>query len=253
MKRNKEVNFKIKERLKKILKKQDFNPDWLGLFVNPFYFARKGLYKHISELAKQIQDGKLLDVGCGSKPYQTLFNVKQYDGLEYDTEANHKNKSAEFFYDGHRFPFENESYDNVISTETFEHIFNPDEFLSEINRVLKNGGKLLLTVPFVWDEHEQPHDFARYTSFGLKHLLEKHGFEIVEYRKSVNNLGVIFQLINDYIYKKLIKNSSRVHRVIVNAMCSIFNISGVIFTKITPENNDLYLDNIILAQKVKNA
>jgi SAM-dependent methyltransferase len=83
----------------------------------------------------------------------------------------------------------------------FEHVFNPSEFLREINRVTKIGGLFLITVPFVWDEHEQPYDYARYSSFGLKHILSENGFEIVEHRKSNNGLEVIFQLINAYISK----------------------------------------------------
>lgn len=234
------------------VKKQAFNPDWLGLFINPFYFARKGLYKNVSELASQIQGGKLLDIGCGTKPYKNLFNVEQYDGLEYDTPEYRANKNAEYFYDGKNFPFENESYDNAISNEVFEHVFNPDEFLKEINRIMKMNGKLLMTVPFVWDEHEPPYDFARYTSFGLKYLIEKHGFEIIEHRKSMNNLGVVFQLMNDYIYKKLMKSNKFFNHLLVNSLCSIFNVLGAILIKITPKNDDLYLDNIILARKIRN-
>lgn len=243
----------LDKKIRKRLSKQDFNPDWLGLFVNPFYFARKGLYKNISELAVQIKGGKLLDVGCGTKPYRNLFRVESYDGLEYNTLEYGESKNAEYFYDGHTFPFENESYDNIVSNEVLEHVFNPDEFLSEINRVLKMDGKLLLSVPFVWDEHEQPYDFARYTSFAMRHLFEKYGFEIIEYRKSVNDLGVVFQLLNDYIYKKMIKRGRLKHRIIVNSICSIFNILGAILVKITPKNDDLYLDNIVLVKKVKNA
>jgi len=238
---------------KGLLKKQNFNPSWLGLFVNPFYFARKGLYKNISDLSSQIKGEKLLDVGCGTKPYKELFDVEQYDGLEYDTPENRAGKRAEYFYDGKTFPFKNEFYDHVISNEVLEHVFNPDEFLKELNRVLKMDGRLLLTVPFVWDEHEQPHDFARYTSFGIKFLLDKHGFEIIEFRKSVNDLGVVFQLLNDYIYKKLIKRGKRKNRLLVNVLCSIFNILGAILVKITPKNDDLYLDNIVLAKKVRHA
>ena len=148
--------------------------------------------------------------------------------------------------------FENEVYENIISNEVLEHVFNPDEFLSEINRVLKMNGNLLLTVPFVWDEHEQPYDFARYTSFAMKHLFDKYGFKIVEYKKSCNDLGVIFQLLNDYIYKKLIGRSKLHNLLLVNFLCSIFNILGILLIKITPKNDDLYLDNIILAKKVKN-
>jgi len=117
--------------------------------------------------------------------------------------------------------------------------------------VLKPGGRLLLTVPFAWDEHEQPFDYARYSSFGLKYLLEKNGFTVVEQIKSVNDTRVIFQLINGYIFKK-----TRAFRPspAANILASLvfnawINVLGIIFGFILPKNNDLYLDNIIIAQK----
>ncbi|RME57501.1 class I SAM-dependent methyltransferase, partial [Candidatus Parcubacteria bacterium] len=153
------------------------------MFINPFYFARKGLAGHIADLADRVT-GKTLDVGCGSKPYESLYASSEYIGLEYDTPENRASKEADFFYDGETFPFESASFDSVVANEVFEHVFNPDRFLDEVHRVLKSGGRLLMTMPFVWDEHEQPHDFARYSSFGIRYLLEKHGFEIVDQRKS---------------------------------------------------------------------
>lgn len=236
--------------LKRLLSKQDFNPGFLGIFVNPFYFARLNLYKYISKIAPQI-NGKILDVGCGIKPYRKLFNVSVYHGLEYaDSASGIKNKSQDFLYDGHRFPFDDSSYDSIISNEVLEHVFNADEFLSEISRCLKRGGKLLLTVPFVWDEHEQPGDFGRYTSFGLKYLLKKHGFEVIEFYKTANDASIIFQLINDYVYKILIGKNRFINRFIVNTICSVFNSLGVILAFILPKNDDLYLDNIVLARKL---
>ena len=58
-----------------------------------------------------------------------------------------------------------------MCNQVLEHVFNPDDFVREIARVLKPGGALLLTVPFVWNEHEQPYDYARYSSFGLRAFL----------------------------------------------------------------------------------
>ncbi|MDR1561056.1 MAG: class I SAM-dependent methyltransferase [Holosporaceae bacterium] len=242
-------SYKKMMMLRKLLAKQDFNPDFLGVFINPFYFARKNLYKQISRLSKEF-NGKILDVGCGTKPYRELFNVDVYHGLEYsDSKSGISHKSQDFVYDGHAFPFQNETYDGIISNEVLEHVFNPDEFLSEVSRVLKRNGKLLLTVPFVWDEHEQPGDFARYTSFGIKYLLKKHGFKIIYFHKSANNITIIFQLINDYIYKIFIGKNRKHNRIIINSLTSIFNILGLALSLILPKNNDLHLDNILLAQK----
>ena len=116
-------------------------------------------------------NGRLLDVGCGRKPYRDLFPTKDYVGLEIDTPENRLRNQADIFYDGNSFPFEDHDFDGIICNQVLEHVFNPDQFVRELRRVLKSRGLLLLTVPFVWDEHEQPRDYARYTSFGLKSLV----------------------------------------------------------------------------------
>lgn len=131
-----------------------------------------------------------------------------------------------------------------------EHVFNPDQFLGEIFRVLKPEGVTLLTMPFVWDEHEQPHDFARYSSFGIKALMEKHGFEIVEQRKSVDDIRVVFQLLNAYIYKITATRITWVNLLITLLLIAPFNLLGELLFAVTPRNPDLYLDNIVLAKKI---
>jgi SAM-dependent methyltransferase len=239
----------IKSRLLVIYQREAFFPKLLGLFINPFYFARKGLSKHISDLANNI-NGKTLDVGCGTKPYAHLYQSKEYVGLEIDTPQNRVNKQAEFYYDGNNFPFEDASFDSLVANEVFEHVFNPDIFLSETLRILKPNGMILLTMPFVWDEHEQPYDFARYTSFGIKSLLERHGFEIVEQRKSTDDIRVIFQLINTYIFKKTVTKNAYINVLTTFLLMAPFNIIGELLSFITPRNNDLFLDNIVLARKM---
>jgi len=238
--------------LKQIYIKEQFNPKILGLFINPFYFARKGLYQNVSKLITNL-NGKLLDVGCGTKPYENICNVDEYIGLEIDDEGNRQHNYADVFYDGKTIPFEDKSFDSILSNQVFEHVFNPNQFLKEINRVTKMGGKFLITVPFVWDEHEQPYDYARYSSFGLKHILAENGFEIIEHRKSNNGIEVIFQLINDYLYKVIMTENAYFNLLIIILLMAPINMSGLILSKLLPRNNDLYLDNIVLAKKTKDA
>ena len=235
------------KKIKQIIEDQYYDPRFLGPFVNPFYIARKGLYDEIKFFGNKIP-GKTLDVGCGTKPYQHLFNSDEYIGLEYDTGIDRDKKKADYYYDGKVFPFNDGEFDSAVTNQVLEHIFSPDEFLSEINRVLKTDGKLLLTVPFVWDEHEQPYDYARYSSFGLKSLLNKNGFEIIESRKSVNDFRVIAQLFNAYVYKITRKNFVLKNLSLILIIVPV-TIIGTLFSKILPINNDLYLDNIVLAKK----
>jgi SAM-dependent methyltransferase len=237
------------EKIAKIVKKEQFQPGILALFTNPFYFSRLGLFRGIVEYGHYIT-GKTLDVGCGQRPYEHLVASTKYIGLEIDTPAARKINKADLYYKGKRFPFRKGSFDSVMVNQVFEHVFNPDEFLREVNRVLKRGGRLLITVPFVWDEHEQPHDYARYSSFGLVWILSQNGFKILEQKKSGNNIGILFQLINGFIYKKVETRSPLLNHLFFLLLTAPFNIIGALLIMITPTSNDLYLDNIILAEKI---
>jgi SAM-dependent methyltransferase len=236
---------------KSFFKKQTFNPGIVGFFINPFFFARRSLYDNVKSVAQHIK-GDILDVGCGQKPYKHLFDSKKYIGIEVEQEGHdHTNEDVDVFYDGVTIPFDAASFDSAITSQVLEHVFTPDAFLQEIHRILKPNGTLLLTVPFVWDEHEQPYDYARYSSFGLKFLLKKNGFEVVTHIKSLNDTRVIFQLINGYIFKKTIalRRNPKVNLIVSFFLNAWINVLGLIFGFLLPKNNDLYLDNIVIAKK----
>lgn len=236
-------------KLKAKCRRQMFFPGWLGIFVNPFYFARKGLCEAISEFAPLLS-GRLLDVGCGSKPYKSLFAVDAYIGLDIDSEMTRMRGMADYLYDGSAFPFTDSSFDAVLCNQVLEHVFNPDEFLGEISRVLKPGGKLLLTVPFVWDEHEQPYDYARYSSFGLCALLEKQGLKVLQHKKLGADASILFQLANAYLFK-VTQGLPRPFKLLLTASVMAFiNVLGVLASRLLPNNPDLYLDQAVIVEKV---
>lgn len=237
--------------IKKVYADQAFRPGWLGPFVNPFYFARLGIYQAVSHFACYAS-GSLLDVGCGSKPYKSVFagRVDEYIGLDIDSYTARNRGIADYLYDGRTFPLDSSSFDIVLCNQVLEHVFNPDEFLNEINRVLKPNGKLILTVPFVWDEHEQPFDYARYSSFGLIHLLEKSGFQIIEHQKLCADISVIFQLINAYLYKTTLNSPKFLRLTNYLIVMPIINLIGLALRAILPRNPDLFLDHAVLAEKI---
>lgn len=237
------------QRLKAIYRRQTFFPGWIGIFVNPFYFARSGLRDAMNELAPNLS-GRLLDVGCGSKPYQALFAVDAYTGLDIDSEVTRKLGVADYYYDGNIFPFADATFDSVLCNQVLEHVFNPDEFLGEIARVLKPGGKLLLTVPFVWDEHEQPYDYARYSSFGLRALMEKQGFQVLQHKKLGADASILFQLANAYLFKITQGLPMSLKLLFTASVMAFVNILGVIARRLLPDNPDLFLDHAVLVEKV---
>lgn len=238
----------MKEALLRRWRKEQFDPSALGMFVNPFFFARRSLWRAMRGLAPRLE-GRLLDVGCGTKPYRTLFAVQDYVGLDIDSETTRRLGCADLVYDGSVFPVADGTFDAVLCNQVLEHVFTPDAFVAEIVRVLRPGGLLLLTVPFVWDEHEQPVDYARYSSFGLAHLLQRHGLQLVEQHKLLDNAGVLFQLANAYVYK-LVRGWPGALRLLINVIVMApLTLLGLAAGALLPRNPDLYLDQIVLARK----
>src|SRR5689334_12356494 len=138
------------QKLKDINHREQFNPGAIGVFISAGYFIKKGIYDGVKRNATRL-NGRLLDFGCGNKPYEHLFKVESYTGIDIENVAHdHRNENVDVFYDGKHIPFDDNSFDSVFATEVFEHVFNLDEILVEINRVLKKHGKLLITLPFVW-------------------------------------------------------------------------------------------------------
>ena len=141
----------ILQSLNRVYKQQSFNPGLIGIFFNPFYFIRKRIYQSIASSAPALK-GKLLDFGCGSKAYRSLFSVDEYIGLDVEQSGHsHENEEVDVYYDGKVIPFEDHTFDACFSSEVFEHVFDLEDSLKEIHRVLKPGGKGLFVVPFVWD------------------------------------------------------------------------------------------------------
>ena len=191
-----------------------------------------------------------MDFGCGSKPYQQLFLGKRYVGVDIAVSGHdHETSQVDVFYDGHTLDIPDESFDVVISTEVLEHLFNYDEVLSEIRRVLRPNGKLFITTPFLWAEHEQPYDYARYTTFGLKALLEKHGFGQVCVERRGHVAEGLCQLALTYAISRLTPRPVIPWRLISFFWCSCFNLSALIGRKILPAYPDVYLSNIATAVK----
>ena len=218
------------------------------MLINPFYFARKGLAARMAEWGGQIT-GRTLDIGCGTKPYQHFCRSSEYIGLELDSEESRSASLADCFYDGRRIPFGDAEFDSVLSNQVLEHVFHPGEFLDEIRRVVKPGGMILLTVPFTWDEHEAPRDYARYTSYGLKFLLREHGFEVLEFVKTMCDVRAVFQLLNLYLNSKLKTGQPILNLFLRMLLISPLNIMGEILGNIAPRYDRLYLDNVVLARR----
>lgn len=154
-----------------------------------------------------------------------------------------------FFYDGNIIPFEDNYFDAIFSSEVLEHVENIDEILRELYRVLKKDSYMLVTVPFVWDEHEIPYDYSRLTSYGIINLFKRHNFQIISISKSTNYIETIFQMINAYIYQFIFPSNKYLKFVLTILLITLFNVLGIIFSKIFPKKQSFYNNNIVLLKK----
>lgn len=129
---------------------------------------------------------KTLDVGCGNSRYSRYFpNNIGFDIIE--------SRKVDVVGDVHSLPFKNDSFDAVLATEVLEHLIEPQHAINEMKRVLKGGGKLILTTRFIFPLHDTPHDYYRYTKYGLKYLLRD--WEIIEMEEETDTIGCIAVLI----------------------------------------------------------
>jgi SAM-dependent methyltransferase len=159
----------------------------------------------LERIAPQAR-GRLLDVGCGHKPYEHIFRpfLSEYIGIERrDTFALTHAVSAEsrpdLVYDGGRLPFDDASFDTVLNIQVLEHTPEPAALVKEMARVLKDDGQLILSAPFQFRLHEEPHDYFRYSPHGLRALCGAAGLEIVEVHPMGSLWSVIGHKLNSYL------------------------------------------------------
>ena len=138
--------------------------------------------KHVASVA-HLARGRTIDIGCGEQPLRPLFNghAERIIGIDHPGMF-HPADHVQVFGSGLALPFRDGAFATALSFQVLEHVPEPEQLLREAIRVLEPGGHLILTAPHIWNEHEVPYDFFRFTRYGLAHLFRKVGFEIVEIR-----------------------------------------------------------------------
>lgn len=151
----------------------------------------------VAEFA-QRQQGKLFDYGCGGSPYRSLFaGCSEYiraditPGPNIDRLLTSEGRTSEA----------DNAYDVVFSAQVLEHVRNPQDYLAECYRILKPGGRLLVTTHGMYHEHGCPHDFHRWTSNGLSEAFTQCGFKITQSQKFTTGFRAAVQLTNYLIFQ----------------------------------------------------
>ena len=163
-----------------------FYPDWLVL---------QPLGRDIADALDRFGRGTLLDLGCGSRPFERASSkLDAWVGLDLPD-----NPLADLHGPADAIPMGDGSVDTILCSQVLEHVDEPSIVLAECHRVLRPGGSLILSVPQYWPLHEEPRDFYRYTEYGLRHLLGVAGFSIATHYRQGCGAAVAGQALNNAI------------------------------------------------------
>jgi SAM-dependent methyltransferase len=162
--------------------------------------------------------GRLLDVGCGAKPYGPLFSpcVESYVGIDLNPTPCSRD-ALDICADAASLPFPADSFHTVLCTEVLEHVPEPKLVIDEFERVLKPDGRIIMTCCQTFQLHEQPRDYYRYTRFGLEYLLSRSRdletellapvggtLDFAVYLASAMVLGLVPRFLGKHITRKIV-------------------------------------------------
>jgi SAM-dependent methyltransferase len=168
------------------------------------YRMPRFLKRHILHFEVEIEDsvaafahaqpplGRLLDAGAGEGQYKQHFAKQRYCGVDLavgDAKWNYRGLDA--VADLCALPFPDGVFDAALHIVTIEHLPEPGRALAEISRTMRAGARLLVAAPHEWEVHQAPHDYFRYTRYGLAYLVEQAGFQVMEMRP----VGGYFRLL----------------------------------------------------------
>jgi SAM-dependent methyltransferase len=211
------------------------------------FLVTRALSKDLVQPCSQLT-GRMLDLGCGNRPYRALLpNISAYTAYDVDSSV-----KPEAVGTASELPFASASFDSVLNTQVIEHVEEPWRVIEEIARVLKPGGKLVLSAPQGWRLHEEPHDFYRFTHYGLTHLLARAGMKVIACKPQGGAWLTIGQNINNHLWhRKLSKGSLAwfINRGLASAASLSINIICLILDRIFYDPGDT-CNYVVLAERL---
>ncbi|MBD3923749.1 methyltransferase domain-containing protein [Nocardioides cavernae] len=170
----------------------------LAAFVAQAPAAREPHVPFLRAAVEGLAPGSLvLDVGAGEAPYRELFSAFDYRTTDWAGSFYTPSHGVDYVAPAHDMPLDDDSVDAVVCTQVLEHVAEPVEVLVELRRVLRPGGRLIVTAPLTWYLHELPHDYYRYTAYGLRHVLAKAGFAEIDIHPMNDSPSTIGALLRE--------------------------------------------------------
>ncbi|MFH1423796.1 MAG: methyltransferase domain-containing protein [Candidatus Nealsonbacteria bacterium] len=148
--------------------------------------------REVINYAKKYISGSTLDLGAGFGKYRSIIEPNTSSYTTFDMAPG---KNIDVVGDALNLPFPEESFETVVSTQVLEHVEKPWVMVKEIYRVLKPGGRCILTAPFMGPYHPDPGDYFRYTVDGIRSLFKNEGFQIIE----CDYNGQVFSVLSEFV------------------------------------------------------
>lgn len=150
------------------------------------------MQRQIAAFLPSYHLGRVLDYGAGNSPYREYISCDRY--VTADVSQNLAGDIEYLLVPGECLAVDAASFDTALLLDVLEHAPDPDFILGEIRRLLAPNGRLLISVPFIYREHETPYDFARYTVFGMRELIGRQQGKIVRLSKAGNVFYTLLSL-----------------------------------------------------------
>ena len=173
---------------------------WLAQsWLDPRHIAKRSLARGMRGAAPRLT-GRLLDIGCGVKPYRSMLRgVTCYLGIERPGTLS-RSRVVDAWADALALPFADGSFDSLLCNEVLEHVTDPARLLGEAARVLRPGGVLVLSTPQTWGLHEEPHDYWRFTRYGLGHLARGAGLSVETITPTCGTFATVGQRLASFFF-----------------------------------------------------
>jgi SAM-dependent methyltransferase len=154
-------------------------------------------YKVYEKAIIKHAHGILLDLGCGKVPLYEVYKDYIVDNICVDwINTFHKNSYLDYEFNLNKpLPLRDEQFDTILNTDVLEHISNPDMLWSEMSRILKPKGKIIVGVPFFYWIHEEPYDYYRYTEYKLREFCKNNNLTIISLDPYGGGPEIIFDII----------------------------------------------------------
>jgi SAM-dependent methyltransferase len=220
---------------------------------DPYYLHYKFLFADIQQAVATYASGKVLDIGCGNKPYRDMFQGRSDSYTGCDIVQSSANE-VDVICPCTDIPLEDNSMDTVFSTQVMEHVAEHGKMLSEAFRILKPGGHIILTAPMYWEHHEEPYDFFRFTRYGMQHLFTTAGFEIVEIKANGGKWALTGQALLNNLRSTLYRPNKSFKRRFFKGVFVLFRVKWLInlffgFLEKKDKDEQTTLNFLVVARK----